>query len=231
MKTHNRSTRRQTKPVRKRSSWRVRAMNGLLMSVLFLGGGAFGIGAYQYVDDKMQVSAAQNQADMLLDARPDESADTAESIWSRKMDFEGTGLVKGDVIGKLLIPKLDGELPIVEGVDADDLAKGVGHDHDTLLPLDDGQIVLSGHRDTVFRGVGALEIGDTFILQLPYGDFEYRLTSTKIVDAEDRSIIVPHDKETLTVTTCYPFNYVGHAPNRYIMNAEPVFDMNSGLSS
>lgn len=203
------------------------AVNALLMTVVIAGAGLLGYSGYLYFDDKAQVNAATAEADAILDVReetPVEQAPTLLDNWKQKEAFM-PDVKRGAVIGKLLIPKLKGELPIVEGVGADDLSKGVGHDHDTLLPLDNGQIVLSGHRDTVFRGIGELKEGDTFVMQLPYGDFEYKLTRTKIVKANDRTIIVPHDTETLTVTTCYPFNFVGHAPDRYIMYAEPTFDM------
>src|SRR5690625_312953 len=125
-------------------------------------------------------------------------------------------------IGKLLIPKLGAELPIVEGIDENDLAQGVGHYTGTAFPLQNDQIVLSGHRDTVFRGMGKLEIGDLFIVEMEYGKFTYEIVETFITDPDDRTVIVPHDEEILTVTTCYPFNFIGSAPQRYIVNALPV---------
>jgi len=128
----------------------------------------------------------------------------------------------GESIGKLLIPKLGAELPIVEGIDENDLAQGVGHYTGTAFPLQNDQIVLSGHRDTVFRGMGKLEIGDLFIVEMEYGKFTYEIVETFITDPDDRTVIVPHDEEILTVTTCYPFNFIGSAPQRYIVNALPV---------
>lgn len=130
----------------------------------------------------------------------------------------------GEGVGMLSIGKIDAEIPIIEGTSEYDLKKGVGHYEGTSYPLDDDQIVLSGHRDTVFRRMKEVEIGDIMTVNMPYGDFDYRVVNTRIVDAEDRTIIVPHDKETLTVTTCHPFSYVGNAPNRYIIDAEPIYD-------
>lgn len=128
----------------------------------------------------------------------------------------------GETVGILHIPRLDAELPIIEGTHEDDLERGVGHYKGTAYPLQDDQIVLSGHRDTVFRGMGELEIGDTFIVEMPYGEFTYEIVEFKIVDAEDRTIIRPTaPDEVLTVTTCYPFHYVGNAPDRYIITALP----------
>ncbi|WP_243291903.1 class D sortase [Bacillus sp. FJAT-47783] len=130
---------------------------------------------------------------------------------------------EGEAVGLLSIPRLEAELPIIEGTDPDDLDKGVGHYKGSYYPDENGQIILSGHRDTVFRKIGELEIGDTFVVELPYGSFTYEMVKTKIVDADDTSIITLQNKEEeLIVTTCYPFSYIGNAPERYIMYAKRV---------
>ena len=128
----------------------------------------------------------------------------------------------GEEIGVLVFPKLNEKLPIIEGVDEDELVKGVGHYGGTAFPSEAGQIVLSGHRDTVFRRIGELEIGDELQVKMPYGNFTYIIEKTEIVDADDLTVINPdHQGEMLTVTTCYPFRYVGNAPDRYIIYAKP----------
>ncbi|MGP4066606.1 class D sortase [Oceanobacillus sp. M65] len=129
----------------------------------------------------------------------------------------------GEEIGLLLISKIDATLPIVEGVSEDELKKGVGHYDGTAFPSEPGQIVLSGHRDTVFRRMGELEIGDELLVRMPYGDFTYVMEKTEIVSADDLTVIRPHDydEEMLTITTCYPFRYIGSAPDRYIVYAKP----------
>lgn len=128
----------------------------------------------------------------------------------------------GDTIGLLIIPKIKAELAIVEGTDPDDLAKGVGHYKGSCLPGGHGQIVLSGHRDTVFRHLGEVSIGDTLEVRMPNGTFSYKITRTKIVKSDDTSIITLQNKqEELILTTCYPFRYIGNAPKRYIIYAYP----------
>ncbi|MFS0674182.1 class D sortase [Ornithinibacillus sp. 179-J 7C1 HS] len=130
---------------------------------------------------------------------------------------------KGETVGILHIPSLEAELPIVEGTDPDELAKGVGHYKGTAYPLQKDQIVLSGHRETVFRRMGELKLGDTLIIQLPFGDFSYEIINTKIVSADDRTVIKSTaPNEVLTLTTCYPFNFIGDAPERYIITAIPL---------
>lgn len=189
-----------------------------------------GYGGYMYYDTKVQAKASSEAVDELLQNRVDiETTDDDPNgfrmVIQEKLKFLGSDYGHGDAVGKLVIPKLDGELPIVEGVHEDDLAKGVGHYQGTMFPTDGGQTVLSGHRDTVFRGMGKLEVGDTMTVSMPYGDFEYKIDEMYVTGADDLTVIVPHDEETLTVTTCYPFDFIGSAPDRYIVNAKPMFDM------
>lgn len=128
----------------------------------------------------------------------------------------------GDIIGLLIIPRIKSKLAILEGTDPDDLEKGVGHYKGSYLPGKNGQIVLSGHRDTVFRHVGELKIGDPLMVKLSTGVYSYTITHIKIVDSKDTSVItLQNKKEELILTTCYPFRYIGNAPKRYIIYARP----------
>lgn len=90
----------------------------------------------------------------------------------------------------------------------------------TVPNLDHGHTVLSGHRDTVFTKLGDLEEGDALTVQYGDQEYRYRIKKTWITDPDDRTVIVKKDKPTLTLTTCYPFHYVGPAPDRYIVQAE-----------
>lgn len=125
-------------------------------------------------------------------------------------------------IGTLEIPKLDKTLPIVEGTDPDALDKGIGHLLNSVFPGQDEQIVLSGHRDTVFRHFDQIEIGDQFTVTMPYGTYTYEIRETEIVPEDDTTVIRSMGEEVLVVTTCYPFHYVGNAPERFVTYAYPV---------
>ncbi len=124
---------------------------------------------------------------------------------------------EGEIIGDLIIPKLDATLPIYHGTDEDKLEKGVGHYAGSVLPGEKDNSVLSGHRDTVFRRLGEVGKGDLLIVTTSKGEFTYKVRKVRIVDADDRTVIVPKPRATLTVTTCYPFRYIGDAPDRYIL--------------
>ncbi|QQZ10947.1 class D sortase [Heyndrickxia vini] len=183
----------------------------ILFGLLFIG-----IGGYQFFKTQHAQSKSIEKAQQLLKQTNDVKKQTPQ----QKTDFKPK---QNDVVGILSIPQISAELPIVEGTDEDDLEKGVGHYKGTAYPMDNDQIVLSGHRDTVFRKMGELRVGDILTIKLPYGTFSYEIKATKIVDADDRSVIQSTaPNEVLTVTTCYPFSYIGDAPNRYIITALPV---------
>lgn len=130
----------------------------------------------------------------------------------------------GSVIGQLIIPKIGAYLPIVEGTDPNSLEKGVGkyRGYGTVAPDQTGHVVLSGHRDTVFRKVGKLVNGDKMYVKYKNRMYTYQIRKTWITHAKDRTVIVPINRPVLTVTTCYPFDYVGDAPDRYIIRADLI---------
>ena len=128
----------------------------------------------------------------------------------------------GDNIGSLSIPVLKQKLPIIQGTGADELKKGVGHFIQSVLPGEEDNCVLSGHRDTVFAKLGKLKIGDQLIVQTSVGTYTYEIKRIRIVDKDDKTVIVPTDHAVLTLSTCYPFHFVGNAPDRYILTADLV---------
>nr|WP_246861340.1 class D sortase [Bacillus sp. REN3] len=129
---------------------------------------------------------------------------------------------QGEMIGNLSIPKLKANLPIYHGTDEDELERGVGHFAGSVLPGERDNSVLSGHRDTVFRKLGDVGKGDLLVVSTSAGKFTYKVRTVRIVDADDRTVIVPKPRPTLTVTTCYPFDFIGDAPDRYILVADMI---------
>jgi sortase A len=130
--------------------------------------------------------------------------------------------MEGGNIGNLTIPSLKRKLPIFQGTGVKELKEGVGHFAQSVLPGEDDNCVLSGHRETVFRRIGNLEKGNQLIVQTSAGKFTYAVTGTRIVHADDKTVIVPTGHAVLTLTTCYPFNTPGYFPDRYIVSATLV---------
>jgi sortase A len=129
---------------------------------------------------------------------------------------------KGVRFGTLTIPVLKQTLPIIEGTDDAQLDRGVGHFSHSALPGEDNNCVLSGHRDTVFTGLGKVGVGARLIVRTSAGEYTYKVRRVRIVHKDDKTVIVPTDHAVLTVTTCYPFRYVGAAPDRYVLDADLI---------
>ncbi|MDU0078232.1 class D sortase [Bacillus sp. IS1] len=177
-------------------------------------------GGKEIISSKQKTNTSLVEAKEIIKESKTEKAAENNKQEGKNESFQ---VKNGETVGILSIPKIDAELPIVEGTAAEDLSKGVGHYKGSSYPNENGQIVLSGHRDTVFRRTGELKHGDTLKLSLSYGEFEYKITDTKIVDEDDTSVItLQHKEEELILTTCYPFSYIGDAPERYIIYAAPI---------
>lgn len=197
--------------------------------MLLAGVGMLSFAIIQYAEHQAGLKKALTEANALVQQPVTENTvetisltDTAHSDpFTDRNEFNPN---PNDVIGMLQIPELDAELPIIEGTDEEMLKRGVGHYTDTVFPSDGEQILLSGHRDTVFRDFGKLSIGDRFVVNMPYGSFEYEIRSTDIVDKDDTTVIRSMGTEVLVVSTCYPFRYVGDAPDRYVVYAYPIED-------
>lgn len=128
----------------------------------------------------------------------------------------------GAVIGTISLPTLKQKLPIIQGTDDAQLKRGVGHFVRSVLPGMKDNSVLAGHRDSVFSHLGRLALGDPIVIRTTAGQFTYRIIKFRIVMANDRTVIVPTPTAILTLSTCYPFYFIGHAPKRYIVTAKLV---------
>ncbi|MEW9139083.1 class D sortase [Bacillus wiedmannii] len=127
----------------------------------------------------------------------------------------------GDKVAYLIIPKIQKKYSVYWGADDKILKKGVGMfvSDLTTAPSGNGHTVLSGHRDTVFTELGQLKENDQLIVEYENKTYTYRINKHWITDSEDRTVIVDKNEPTLTLTTCYPFDYIGDAPDRYIIES------------
>ena len=127
------------------------------------------------------------------------------------------------LIGLIEIPRLGLSSIVIEGTTGLVLRRAVGHISGTAFPGEEGNIGLSGHRDTFFRQLRNIQVKDRITLTTPHGGYQYTVVSTRIVDPSDVTVLDPDgESELLTLVTCYPFSYVGPAPQRFIVRAEKV---------
>jgi len=128
----------------------------------------------------------------------------------------------GDHFGDMTIPILGIKVPLIEGTDFNALEKGVGHYINSVMPGVVDNCVLAGHRDTVFKELGELQLEDQLIVTTAAGTYTYIISDIRIVDADDLTVIVPSKTAILTLSTCYPFNTPGYYPQRYIVSADLI---------
>ena len=122
----------------------------------------------------------------------------------------------------LRIPRIRLEVPVLEGTDDLTLNRAVGHIEDTAMPGGDGNAGIAGHRDGFFRGLMHVVPGDAIELESLHGTETYRIERTWIVNPDDISVLDPTPESAVTLVTCYPFYFVGPAPQRYIVRAVRV---------
>jgi sortase A len=129
----------------------------------------------------------------------------------------------GDVVGRLEVPRVGVSVMVLEGDDDGTLSQAAGHIPDTDLPgQPDGNIGIAGHRDTFFRPLMNIRKGDEIHLTTERGAYRYTVDSIRIVTPEEVGVLDPVDHPVLTLVTCYPFYYVGHAPKRFIVQARAM---------
>jgi sortase A len=126
---------------------------------------------------------------------------------------------EGGLIGRVEIPNLHLSAVVFQGADSAVLDRGVGHVDSSALPGEPGNVVLAAHRDTFFRSLRNIRKGDRVTVTTESGPRDYEVSSTEVVKPTETSVLNPTAEPTLTLITCYPFYYVGHAPKRFIVRA------------
>ena len=126
------------------------------------------------------------------------------------------------LLGRIQIPRLGLEAIVIEGTSKTTLRRAVGHISGTALPGELGNVGISGHRDTFFRPLRNIRQNDIITLTTLSGEFRYRVVSTKIVPPFAIAVLDSTQEEILTLVTCYPFYFLGSAPDRFIVRAERV---------
>ncbi len=122
----------------------------------------------------------------------------------------------------LRIPKIQLEVPVLDGTDAHTLNRGAGWIEGTARPGESGNVGIGGHRDSFFRGLKDLKVNDSISLETPHGTARYVVDQIRIVKPEDVSVLDPTPEPVLTLVTCYPFRFIGSAPKRYVVTARLV---------
>ena len=154
--------------------------------------------------------------------RPEEAGDGAAGAQGVEAGSEAKAALPDDLLGRLEIPRLDLEVMVSRGTSSRVLRRGAGYITSTALPGAEGNVAIAGHRDRHFRPLKDVAPGDEVLLTTVDGTFRYRVTWTRVVDPTDVHVLDPTDEPALTLVTCYPFYFVGNAPDRFIVRARQI---------
>jgi sortase A len=188
----------------------LRRLERLLLAVGIL---LLGFWAYASVEAALYQRFENRQLDAILQSR-------AEHVTSLAPGARRPRPAPGSAIGRIEIPRLDVSAMVRVGDDARTLQLAVGHIRGTALPGESGNVGLAGHRDTFFRRLGDIRADDQIRIVTPEGTFHYRVARTDVVDPTDVWVLDDTSGSVLTLVTCYPFSFVGSAPQRFIVRAE-----------
>jgi len=171
----------------------------------------------QYVGAMQLAAATREQRETIVPPKPSGSS-------SR------TSLQRGRVLGQFEVPRLKLSYVLLEGTDNRTLDKSIGHVEGTGLPGESGNISIAGHRNTHFRKLEWIRRGDEIVLTSPRGQYRYRVEWLRLFRPDDIEVIDAGHGPAVTLITCFPFEYVGSAPLRYIVRALPDDETRQRLS-
>lgn len=154
------------------------------------------------------------------------SADISDfSLWDpRRIDAYRKSLLQAfpPPLAVISSDRLRGRIPVFEGTDDLVLNRGAGWIAGTARPGENGNVGIAGHRDGVFRGLKDTVRGDRLTVMTPQGTSIYVVDDIVIVEPRDVYVLDPRDRPSLTLITCYPFYFVGNAPQRYVVHASLI---------
>lgn len=129
---------------------------------------------------------------------------------------------EGGLVGRIEMSRVGLSVMILNGTTPATLRRAVGHIPGTSVPGKGGNAAIAGHRDTFFRPLESVLIGDIFVVTVPGRQYRYQVVSIEIVSPLDTWVLAPTAEESLTLVTCHPFDFIGSAPSRFIVRARRI---------
>jgi sortase A len=216
-----------------RSVERILLMTGVILLSAYVGMRLYGVIVSRYVVESFQQKAPAEFVSSHADSVTTRPTEVDTSLWSDKRMRaynESLSHAFGAPLAVLSIPKIHLEVPVFEGTDDVTLDRGAGRIVGTAHPGQPGNLGVAGHRDGFFRGLKDLTLGDEIKLALPEGDATYVVDQITIVAPQDVSVLQPRAISSITLVTCFPFYFVGSAPERYIVSASLRADAQPAVS-
>jgi len=189
-----------------------RVLRHLERALMIVGVVALGYCGWAWAESFLYQSFENRELEKILASAPSPEAARAVGVTNRV-------IAPGSTIGRIEIPRLGVTAIVRSGSDARTLQLAVGHIPGTAFPGEAGNVGLAGHRDTFFRKLRDIRTDDVIEVVTAEGRFTYRVQRTDIVQPSDVWVLDPTKEPSLTLVTCYPFSYVGAAPERFVVRA------------
>jgi len=208
---------------------RLSNLKRLEVALLLIGAALLGFAAIKYIAGNISSRAAI--AKFHLNSTPQSPVAGSEaatptkvdfSLWSsRRIEEYKASLAQHfeEPVALLKLDRIHLEVPVFEGTDDRVLNRGAGRIIGTAHIGETGNVGIAGHRDSFFRGLKDLRIGDSIELESKSASRTYVIDSIKLVAKDDVSVLKSESVPSLTLVTCFPFYFVGSAPQRYIVHA------------
>ena len=202
-----------------------RLLSWMSYLLVIAGGAALGWWAANLTDTYLAQWRAREQLESMPSMTM--SAPSASSPRSSLLSAPRSSVMvkPGTPLAELSIPRLGVSAVVMEGSDDRTLRVGLGHIESTSLPGESGNVAIAGHRDSFFRPLRNVQVGDDILLDTPNARVHYRVSSYSVVNPSEVSVIDPTQDARLTLVTCFPFYFVGSAPDRFIVRATYVADV------
>ena len=197
-----------------------RLLKLLERTCLLVGLALIGAAAFAQIDARAHRQVALDEFERIRDqvASPEEQTDWSEK---RKAEYlESLRQDAGTTLAVLRIPSRNIEVPVLDSTDDLALNRGAGHIEGTALPGETGNVAIAAHRDGFFRGLKDIQVGDEIELTTLEGQQSFVVSRVDIVDPYEVSVLDPTNESVVTLITCYPFYFVGSAPERFIVRAK-----------
>jgi sortase A len=206
---------------------------GVILLIADVGVVLYGVIASRYAVAAFEQKAAGGVVSSHADSGTTRPPGVDTSLWSDKRIRaynESLSHAFGTPLAVLSIPKIHLEVPVFEGTDDVTLDRGVGRITGTARAGKPGNLGIAGHRDGFFRGLKDVTTGDEIKLALPEGAATYVVDQITVVTPQDVSVLQPKPISSITLVTCFPFYFVGSAPERYIVSASLRADAQPAVS-
>lgn len=207
--------------VKKKRKFRITKIIGIILIIAGLGTIAYPF--FEIYLDKHDISKNINEWDkQKQDTKVNSDNNDKKNNKVSKNKYPSVKVDGKDIIGKVIVTKTGEQIPILMGATEENLRGGATLYDNGIYPGENGTAIILGHRETTFGFLENIKVGDEVDIESLSNTYKFKVKRTYITTPDDESILAQKNNPSLTLVTCYPFNYLGHAPERFIVKLDLI---------